>query len=117
MKRLNSMAAELRHRGWRTVMAPFRISSVDRAAYAFDDVIPAPGWPRFHQESWFESGVDGDSFINSFAAIVAHFGIADQRAVTNIVQAWDSFMNYTSPSVVVGDYRSRRDDRGLSAVP
>ncbi len=104
VKRLNSIAVDLKRRGWRIVMAPFRLSSMDRAEYAFDDVVPAPGWPRFQRESWFEAGVAGDTLINSFAAVVADFGMADQRAVTNIVQAWDSLMNYTSPSVVVGDF-------------
>jgi UDP:flavonoid glycosyltransferase YjiC (YdhE family) len=104
VKRLNTIAAGLKNRGWRTVLAPFRISSLDRAAYAFDDALPAPGWPRFQQESWFESGSEKDMLINSYAVIGADFGMADPRAVTNIIQAWDSIMNFVSPSVVVGDF-------------
>ncbi len=104
VKLLNSIAMELRRRGWRVVMAPFRLSSVNRDAYAFDEVIPAPGWPLFQGESWFESGGAGDTPINSFAGVVAHFGMADERAVTSIVQAWDNLMAYISPSVVIGDF-------------
>ncbi len=104
VKRLNAIAAGLRERGWRTVAAPFRISSLDRAVSAFDDVIPAPGWPRLQQESWFESGVSKDTLINSYAGIAAGLGMADLRVVTNIVKVWDSLFRLVSPVAAVGDF-------------
>lgn len=101
---LSAIAAKLGRMGWRVVMAPFRISSIDREKYIFEDVVPAPGWPRLQQENWFDSGVSKGARINSYAGVTANLGMADARVVTNIVRAWDSLFRLISPTAVVGDF-------------
>lgn len=104
LKRLSTMAAQLRSRGFRVILSSFRLSYLDHVKDDFDEILPAPGWPGLKGEKGFYRAHNLKQPINSFAGILSSFGMADPRVVANHLRAWDGILRLVRPEIIIGDY-------------
>lgn len=104
IKRLAAIAGELKQHGWHTILSSFRLAQLGADASAFDEILPAPGWPGLQNETGFRKAHDPKSPATSYASMLSHFGAADPVVVRNQLLTWSSLLARTNPTVVVGDY-------------
>ncbi|NJM35621.1 MAG: hypothetical protein HC850_14020 [Rhodomicrobium sp.] len=102
--RLAALAAEMKRRGWRTVLSMVRLRYTERFTAAFDSILPAPGWPGTMGEKWFRVLLGPKIRASSYAGILTGFGGGDPRAVAIQLRSWDGMFRLIEPDAVIGDY-------------